>query len=669
LYGSARNRVGYRYRSGRFGTERNRTVPVTEPTPSGTGTEPNRTGGRGVVADVAAGGFFLLLAAYKSGLWRDLRTHVFAGPDPLKDVWVLDWVARHLHRPGLVFEGNHFYPSHDAILFNDPMLGPALFAAPVRAAGGGSVFAYNVAVLLALAVASFGFYALARRLGADRGAALLPAVTVPYMPPQMQHLSHLNLLAITGFPFLVLGLLRLLRAPSVAVALATGSVFAWQASTSGYWAFAGALLALVIVAWGAPALARPRVLAGLALTAATAAGWVWPYVRGFRALRATEAALARGTADRADLSLDLVSGLWGTGAWIWQRAMPGPGDGATLAFPGLVIVVLAAVALRSGRRREVALLGAIALVFWMAALGPRVKALGHDVGPAPLALAEGIPLFDAMRHPATFVTLTLAALGLLAALGASALGLGRRAWAAVLVAGLALLEADTVPHRRVAVPKVAPPVYASLASLPPGAALELPLGFEEDSVRQWWSLQHGRSIVNGVGAFMPDRYVRLMRLVDKEWMAAAPATLEDTGALRYLKHQFPIQYVIVHADAPDSLRAAAASTPSLVPLVAAEGGALLFRLDRGGAGRVLRRAFRDDQFHEGRIAARLRGAAGTTARATFNDAVLGQVALGPDAAETAWAVAPLLRRGLNTLVLTAEGGAASTVELLEAAAR
>ena len=658
MYGLARNR---------FGAEPNRTVPVTGPTPNRTGTERNRSG-RGRIADGAVALFCLALAAYKSGLWRDLATHVFAGPDPLKDVWVLDWVARHLHRPGLVFEGNHFYPSHDAILFNDPMLGPALLAAPVRVLGGGAVLAYNVAVLLALALASFGFYVLARRLGADRGAALLPAVTVPYMPPQMQHLSHLNLLAIAGFPFLVLGLLRLLRAPSVAVAVAAGCAFAWQASTSGYWAFACALLSLVVVAWGGRALARARVWAGLALTATVAAGWLWPYVRGFRALRATDAGLARAVADRADLSLDLVPGLWGTGAWIWRGVMPGPGDGATLAFPGLVVVVLAAAALWSAPRREVALLGAIALAFWLAALGPRLEALGHDLGPAPLALAEGIPLFDAMRHPATFVSLTLAALGLLAALGATALGLGRRAWSAAAMAGLALLEADTVPHRRVAVPAAPPGVYARLRALPPGALLELPIGFEEDSRRQWWSMHHGRPTVNGVGAFMPDRYVHLMRLVQKEWMGGRPATLEDTAALRYLKHQFPIRYVIVHADAPESLRAAASATPSLVP-VATEGGSAVFHLDRGGAGRVLRRGFRDDQFHERRIAARLRGPAGTAVRATFNEAVLGAVVLGAEADEVAWSVGPLVRRGLNTLVLTAEGGPAARVELLEATAR
>jgi hypothetical protein len=57
-------------------------------------------------------------------------------------------------------------------------------------------------------------------------------------------------------------------------------------------------------------------------------------------------------------------------------------------------------------------------------------------------------------------------------------------------------------------------------------------------------------------------------------------------------------------------------------------------------------------------------------RASFAGVELGRVELGAAAGEAAWPVAHLLRRGLNTLVLTAEGGGeGAAVELLEAAAR
>jgi hypothetical protein len=612
---------------------------------------------------------FVAVAVYKSGLTADLGRSVFAGPDPLKDVWVLAWVARHLGDPARVFEGNNFFPSHDAILFNDPLLGPALFAAPVLALGGSPVLAYNLAVLGTLVLGSAAFYGLARGLGASRGAALVAGVTVPYMPPQMQHLSHLNLLTLGGFALLIAGLLRLLRAPTVAVAGATGLAFAWQAGTSGYWAFACVFLSLIVVAFGWRSLREARVVGALILAAAVAAGFLLPYVRAFRALRATEGALARGTAERVDLSLDLVSGLWGSGAWVWRGVMPGPGDTATLAFPGLVVCALAVVGLWRGPRRAGAMLGAIAVAFFALALGPRLKVLGYEAGPGPLAALESsLPLFTAVRHPATFVALTLAALGLLAALGVSSLPGRRRGWITAAVLAAILLESGTPAHRRVPVASDVPAVYGRLQALPRAAILELPITPEGDSRRQWWSLHHGLDLVNGVGAFMPDRYVHLRRLMDREWTGTGPGSLEDTAALRHLKHHFPIGYVVLHVEAPPELRRSLDLTPSLEPLFD-EAGARVYRLRRGGVGRVLRRAFRDDQFEAGVVAATVRGNAGTSARALFNDQELGRLALERAPREAAWGVRGRLRRGLNVLVLTAEGPAEAALELLDVSAR
>jgi len=140
------------------------------------------------------------------------------------------------------------------------------------------------------------------------------------------------------------------------------------------------------------------------------------------------------------------------------------------------------------------------------------------------------------------------------------------------------------------------------------------------------------------------------------------------AALRHLKHQFPIGYVIVHADAPPALRESAARTPSLEPLFE-EAGARVYRLRRGGEGRVLRRAFRDDQLAAGELSARLRAPAPRSVRVAFNDADLGVLTVGSAPREVAWNVRGQLRRGLNTLVLTAEPAEAGALELLEVTAR
>src|SRR5713226_3392369 len=167
------------------------------------------------------------MALLRTGLTRELGSRFFVGADTVQDVWILNWVASHLlHHRSQLFEGNNYFPSHDAILFSDPLLGPAALVLPFRLVTANPVFLYNAAVLLVLVGASWGFYRLAWKLSGDRRAALLAGFAIPYLPQQTHHMSHLNLLTLAGFPFLLLGLLE---RPRPAAALLTGVAFAFQA--------------------------------------------------------------------------------------------------------------------------------------------------------------------------------------------------------------------------------------------------------------------------------------------------------------------------------------------------------------------------------------------------------------------------------------------------------
>ena len=201
---------------------------------------------------------FTLMALLRTGLTGDLGSQFFAGVDTVQDVSILNWVASHLVTDrSRLFEGNTFFPSHDAILLSDPLLGPAALVLPLRLFTSNPVLLYNAAVLLVLVGASWGFYRLAWRLSGDRRAALLAGFAIPYLPQQTHHMTHLNLVTLAGFPFLLLGLLELLERPRPAVALLTGVAFAFQAGTSGYWAFSCTFLCLVVAAWSWRSLRRP----------------------------------------------------------------------------------------------------------------------------------------------------------------------------------------------------------------------------------------------------------------------------------------------------------------------------------------------------------------------------------------------------------------------------
>src|SRR5262249_35897744 len=160
--------------------------------------------------------------------------------------------------------------------------------------------------------------------------------------------------------------------------------------------------------------------------------------------------------------------------------------------------------------RRVRLLALIASVFFVLCLGPELRIFGRSLLPLPFAtLFAHVPLFDAMRHPVTFATPFLMALGLLAAGGLAFSGVGRRPL--VLAAILTVAAAETLHPApiRVELPSARPEAYAWLAAQPRGPVLELPF---DDHVYQLRAIAHGLPLVNGAcGSYEPPRYGALER--------------------------------------------------------------------------------------------------------------------------------------------------------------
>src|SRR5262245_55276631 len=118
--------------------------------------------------------FFLALAAVAT---RPLATDVFRrtlpGPDPLIDLWTVNWLSGHLLQPSRLFDGNIFHPLGRAAVYSDLSLGTAVLLLPLRPFVDDPVPLYNLGVLLALAFGGWSFCALTRALTADLGAGLV----------------------------------------------------------------------------------------------------------------------------------------------------------------------------------------------------------------------------------------------------------------------------------------------------------------------------------------------------------------------------------------------------------------------------------------------------------------------------------------------------------------
>jgi hypothetical protein len=195
------------------------------------------------------------------------------------------------------------------------------------------------------------------------------------------------------------------------------------------------------------------------------------------------------------------------------------------------------------------------------AMGPKLQALGHDLGPGPYRwLLNLLPGFDGLRVPARFLMLVALFLAALAGLGAAAL-LDTRARRFALVAIAAgsvgilaeswfaplQLNQPIVPapgFRLAAAPvtgRAINPIYQVIRDLPdPAVLVELPFGEPAyESLAVFYAGYHRRPILNGYSGFFPqsylDRISTLHELPDHRDEAAA--LLRSAGVTHVLVHE------------------------------------------------------------------------------------------------------------------------------------
>jgi hypothetical protein len=169
-------------------------------------------------------------------------------------------------------------------------------------------------------------------------------------------------------------------------------------------------------------------------------------------------------------------------------------------------------------------------------------------------------------------------------------------------------------------------------------------------------MAHRRSTTAGKGAFEPVRYATLKRFVATEWERGAARNLEDTRALAYLKHHFPVRYVVLHHDAAPHLRASLDATPSVALVAESPGGARVYALSHGGEGTQIRRRLTGDQLARP-LGFVVEAPAGSRLRAVVNGTAAGEWPLGHPPARFDWQVPrSLVRRGGNEVHFALDSG-------------
>src|SRR5678815_574243 len=94
--------------------------------------------------------------------------------DPLFSIWRVGWVNHQLvNDPRHLFDTNIFYPERLTLTFSDPIVLPALTAAPALALGVHPLVAYNLLLLSAFWFSGIAVYLLVVRLTESPRAAFV----------------------------------------------------------------------------------------------------------------------------------------------------------------------------------------------------------------------------------------------------------------------------------------------------------------------------------------------------------------------------------------------------------------------------------------------------------------------------------------------------------------
>ena len=430
--------------------------------------------------------------------------------DPLFSIWRVGWVNHQLFAdPRHLFDTNIFYPERLTLTFSDPIVLPALIAAPALALGLHPVIVYNLLLLSGFWFSGIAVYLLVVRLTESPRAAFIAGLVYTCALYRFDHYSHLELQMTQWMPLalLALHLFVTTRRWPYAAACALASVA--QLYSSMYYA-AFFLVYAAVIGLGLFVAYRPplrQLLVPLAASGVLAALLAVPLERAFVAGEPIKG--ERGLSEVAVYSAVPSDYLRVSKInAVWSNVLRPP-RGERALFPGVTPVLLAA----AGAAPP---LGAIPLIYSAALAISFDGSLGLN-GLSYPAMYRWLRPFRGLRSPARFVALVALTLAILTGFGA------RRALAwrpsrtyrdltfAMLIA-LVLIEAwPTLVLRPVW--SEPPPMYSLMKNIPGAVLAEMPIPYDVpgNALYMYFSTWHWTPMVNGYSGFVPKSYIQLQR--------------------------------------------------------------------------------------------------------------------------------------------------------------
>ncbi len=314
--------------------------------------------------------------------WRDalLGTALFA-PDAILNVGILEWCYKSLRSRSFdIFNWTAGFPLDNTLANTENLIGWQVLYSPLRWVGVSTTATYNILLLSSIVLSGIGAMCLARQLGANRYGAWIAGLVFAFVPFHLNHIIHLQTMAICWAPFTLLFLDRFLARESVKDALGLAATFVLAALFGTYFGVFS-LLVLPTYVLLAYAFRRHRFrwhTIGMLIVTGLCAGLVLlpvavPYLRF-----AVDHGLSHTPGALKDSSVALMDFIK-VPSWlaVWSRSRL-TANTFSAAFPGLIAMILIGmyVLLRPNRQsgsRLGVILGLLCLVTLLLSLGPALK--------------------------------------------------------------------------------------------------------------------------------------------------------------------------------------------------------------------------------------------------------------------------------------------------------
>ncbi len=431
---------------------------------------------RTLLRTVGLGALYLFLAVVATyPLAFHAADHVFGLGTPPLNIWAIAWVNHQLKQdPWALFDGNAFHPYSRSLAFSEHLFVPSLLAAPLIAATGNPVLAYNAVALLSLALAGLGMYLLCRELGADPISSFAAGLFYAFHTWNINELIRLQILSNQWFPFVILALMRFFRQPGVKSALAAGLAYTLQSLSCMYWALYlpfVTLPAVLFMKWRHSIGWHKLLPLGASLGGALllTAVFAVPYVRNSQAFALQRVLPAAVPVDRY---LDVLPG-----NLLYAEALgtAKPNENAA-HFLGFTVMALGALGLLTNRvgpkDREAsyrALLTFFCVAGFLLSLGPELYLGSRRIFPGPYALFyHWVPGFKSVRYPERFSLVLVLGLAPLVTFGLTRVRAIAGRGATLLLGAFLFIEHLSVPlnlEPRPSGPDI-PQVYRWIAQQP-----------------------------------------------------------------------------------------------------------------------------------------------------------------------------------------------------------